>query len=33
MARNAWAGGYWLEVRQAVKELNGALREQRSWLG
>ena len=33
VARNAWAGGHWLKLRQAVKELNGALREQAGWLG
>ena len=33
VARNAWAGGHWLELRQTIKEMNGALREQRGWLG
>ena len=33
VARNAWRGGHWLMLRQAVKALNGALREQRGWLG
>ena len=28
VARNAWRGGHWLKLRQIVKELNGALREQ-----
>ena len=28
VAGNAWTGGHWLMLRQAVKELNGALREQ-----
>ena len=30
---NAWAGGHWLKLRQAVKTLNQAMREQRDWLG
>ena len=30
---NAWTGGHWLEFRQAVKELNQAMREQRDWTG
>lgn len=33
VARNAWTGGHWLMLRQAVKELNGALKEQRGWYG
>ena len=32
VSRNAWAGGHWLMLRQAVKALDGALREQRGWL-
>ena len=27
---NAWAGGHWLELRQAVKALNQALRTQKN---
>ena len=30
---NAWAGGDWLKLRQAIKALNQAMREQRGWLG
>lgn len=30
---NAWAGGHWLKLRQAIKALNQAMREQRDWLG
>ena len=33
VACNAWKGGHWLMVRQAVKGLNEALREQRDQLG
>ena len=33
VARNAWTGGHWLELRQALKGLNQAMREQRGWLG
>ena len=33
VSRNAWRGGHWLTLRQAVKELNKALREQRGGLG
>ena len=33
VARNAWTGGHWLELRQAVKELNQAMREQKGRLG
>lgn len=32
-ARNAWAGGHWLEHRQAVKALNRLIKEQGSWIG
>jgi hypothetical protein len=32
VARNAWTGGDWLKLRQVVKELNGAMRDQREWL-
>ena len=28
MARNAWRGGHWLKLRQAVKALNKAMLEQ-----
>jgi hypothetical protein len=31
-ARNAWAGGDLVEMRQTIKELNQLLREQRDWL-
>jgi len=27
------AGGDWLKLRQAIKALNQAMREQRGWLG
>ena len=30
---NAWAGGDWLKLRQAVKALNQAMRLQKDWLG
>jgi len=30
---NAWKGGDWLKLRQAIKALNQAMREQRSSLG
>ena len=33
VARNSWAGGHWLMLRQAVKKMNGALREQAGRLG
>ena len=33
VARNAWRGGEWLKLRQAVKELNQSLKGQRDWLG
>ena len=29
---NAWNGGTWLKLRQAIKGLNQAMREQRDWL-
>ena len=29
---NAWAGGHWLKLRQAIKALNQAMRGQRDWL-
>lgn len=32
MARNAWAGGEWLKMREAIKEMNKAMREQLDWL-
>ena len=32
-ARNAWTGGETVKLRQIIKELNQALREQREWLG
>ena len=32
-SRNAWAGGDWQKLRQAIKALNGAMRKQRDWLG
>ena len=31
-AGNAWKGGEWQKLRQAIKALNGAMREQRDWL-
>jgi hypothetical protein len=30
---NAWAGGHWLKLRQAIKDLNQALRVQRNQFG
>ena len=32
VSRNAWRGGHGLMLRQAVKELNEAMREQAGWL-
>lgn len=32
VAGNAWTGGRWLEVRQAIKGLNQVMREQRDRL-
>ena len=29
---NAWTGGYWIKLRQAIKELNQAMREQKNRL-
>ena len=29
---NAWRGGEWRKLRQAIKALNEALRKQRDWL-
>ena len=31
-ARNAWTGGDWKKLQQAIKALNGAMRKQRDWL-
>ena len=31
-ARNAWTGGHAVKLRQLMKELNQAIREQRDWL-
>ena len=31
-ARNAWTGGDWKNLQQAIKTLNGAMRKQRAWL-
>ena len=31
-AGNAWTGGEWQKLRQAIKALNGAMRKQRDWL-
>ena len=31
-SRNAWTGGEWRKLRQAIKALNGAMRKQRDWL-
>ena len=33
VSSNAWAGGHWLKLRQAIKALNQVMREQRGWLG
>ena len=33
VAGNAWSGGEWLKLRQAIKALNQAMRDQRGWLG
>ena len=33
VSRNAWAGGDWLKLRQAISELSQAIRAQRDWLG
>lgn len=30
---NAWSGGEWLKLRQAIKALNQAMREQQRMLG
>ena len=30
---NAWAGGEWLKLRQAIKALNQAMRRQKDLLG
>lgn len=30
---NAWTGGEWLKLRQAIKVLNAAMRQQKDWLG
>ena len=30
---NAWEGGQWLKLRQAIKALNRAIRQQKDWLG
>ena len=32
-SRNAWTGGELVALKQAVKELNQAMRVQRDWLG
>jgi hypothetical protein len=32
VARNAWAGGERLKMREAIKGLNKAMREQLDWL-
>lgn len=32
-ARNAFTGGHAAKLRQLIKEVNQALREQRDWLG
>ena len=31
-AGNAWTGGYWIKLRQAIKGLNQAMREQKNRL-
>ena len=31
-ARNAWTGGHTVKLRQLVKELNLAMRDQQDWL-
>ena len=33
MSRNAYDGGELAKLRKTIKELNQAMREQRSWLG
>ncbi len=30
---NAWAGGEWLKLQQAIKALNQAMRQQKEWQG
>ena len=32
VAGNAWTGGDWQKLREAIKALNGAMRKQRDWL-
>ena len=32
VAGNAWTGGKWQELRNSVKGLNQAMREQRDWV-
>ena len=32
VSRNAWTGGHLVKLRQAIKQLNQALRAQREWL-
>jgi len=31
-SRNAWTGGDWQKLRQAIKALNEVMRRQRDWL-
>ena len=33
VARNAWTGGHWLMLRQAVSEMNQVIRQQRKGIG
>ena len=33
VAGNAWAGEEWLKLREAIKALNQAMRQQKDWLG
>ncbi len=30
---NAWASGHWRKLRQTIKALNQAMRQQKDWLG
>ena len=33
VSRNAWKGGHMAQMRQVMKDLKQAMREQRGWLG
>ena len=32
VSRNAWTGGDWLKLRQAITALNQVMRKQRDWI-